>query len=74
MINPRAPAAVISGNTKVSQAIADTLYGALGVIAGSQGTMTISSMATTCIRITRRSAMAPAQATGSMARLRSIPT
>ncbi len=39
MINPRAPAAVISGNTEVSQSIADTLYGALGVIAGSQGTM-----------------------------------
>jgi 5-oxoprolinase (ATP-hydrolysing) len=39
MINPNSPAAVISGNTEVSQAIADTLYGALGVIAGSQGTM-----------------------------------
>jgi len=39
MINPKSPAAVISGNTEVSQAIADTLYGALGVIAGSQGTM-----------------------------------
>ena len=39
MINPDFPAAVISGNTEVSQAIADTLYGALGVIAGSQGTM-----------------------------------
>jgi 5-oxoprolinase (ATP-hydrolysing) len=39
MINPKAPAAVISGNTEVSQAIADALYGALGVIAGSQGTM-----------------------------------
>ena len=39
MINPRPPAAVISGNTEVSQSIADTLYGALGVIAGSQGTM-----------------------------------
>ncbi|WP_424967516.1 hydantoinase B/oxoprolinase family protein [Dinoroseobacter sp. S375] len=39
MINPRAPAAVISGNTEVSQAIADALYGALGVVAGSQGTM-----------------------------------
>ncbi|WP_375280766.1 hydantoinase B/oxoprolinase family protein [Pseudooctadecabacter sp.] len=39
MIHPDAPAAVISGNTEVSQAIADTLYGALGVIAGSQGTM-----------------------------------
>ncbi len=39
MINPASPAAVISGNTEVSQAIADALYGALGVIAGSQGTM-----------------------------------
>ena len=39
MINPRHPAAVISGNTEVSQAIADCLFGALGVIAGSQGTM-----------------------------------
>jgi len=39
MINPEYPAAVISGNTEVSQALADALYGALGVIAGSQGTM-----------------------------------
>ncbi len=39
MINPRAPAAVISGNTEVSQSIADALFGALGAIAGSQGTM-----------------------------------
>ena len=39
MINPQYPAAVIAGNTEVSQAIADALYGALGVIAGSQGTM-----------------------------------
>ncbi len=38
MINPTPPAAVISGNTEVSQSIADTLFGALGVIAGSQGT------------------------------------
>ncbi|MGR3453801.1 hydantoinase B/oxoprolinase family protein [Pseudooceanicola sp.] len=39
MINPVHPAAVISGNTEVSQAIADCLFGALGAIAGSQGTM-----------------------------------
>ncbi len=38
-INPNYPAAVISGNTEVSQAIADALFGALGVVAGSQGTM-----------------------------------
>ena len=39
MISPVYPAAVISGNTEVSQSIADALYGALGVIAASQGTM-----------------------------------
>ena len=39
MINPVHPAAVVAGNTEVSQSIADCLYGALGVIAGSQGTM-----------------------------------
>ncbi|MEL6640768.1 MAG: hydantoinase B/oxoprolinase family protein [Pseudomonadota bacterium] len=39
MVNPTYPAAVISGNTEVSQSIADTLFGALGVLAGSQGTM-----------------------------------
>ncbi len=39
MINPAHPAAVIAGNTEVSQAITEALYGALGVVAGSQGTM-----------------------------------
>ena len=39
IINPSYPAAVIAGNTEVSQAITETLYGALGVLAGSQGTM-----------------------------------
>jgi 5-oxoprolinase (ATP-hydrolysing) len=39
MINPEYPAAVIAGNTEVSQAITEALYGALDVIAGSQGTM-----------------------------------
>ncbi|SDP22575.1 hydantoinase B/oxoprolinase family protein [Desulforhopalus singaporensis] len=39
MISPEFPAAVISGNTEVSQAITDALYGALGVLASSQGTM-----------------------------------
>lgn len=39
MINPRYPAAVIAGNTEVSQSITEALYGALGVMAGSQGTM-----------------------------------
>ena len=39
MINPYHPAAVIAGNTEVSQAVTETLYGALQVVAGSQGTM-----------------------------------
>ncbi len=39
MLNPTYPAAVISGNTEVSQAVCNALYGALHVIAGSQATM-----------------------------------
>ena len=39
MLNPSFPAAVIAGNTEVSQATCNALYGALGVIAGSQATM-----------------------------------
>lgn len=39
MLNPRYPAAVIAGNTEVSQAACNALYGALGALAASQGTM-----------------------------------
>ena len=39
MINPEYPAAVIAGNVETSQYIVDTLLGALGVVAASQGTM-----------------------------------
>lgn len=39
MISPHSPAAVIAGNVETSQLLVDTLFGALGVIAGSQGTM-----------------------------------
>ncbi|MGH1367068.1 MAG: hydantoinase B/oxoprolinase family protein [Maritimibacter sp.] len=39
MLNPRAPAAVIAGNTEVSQAACNALMGALGAMAASQGTM-----------------------------------
>ena len=39
MISPHPPAAVIAGNVETSQLLVDTLFGALGVIAGSQGTM-----------------------------------
>jgi len=39
MINPSYPAAVVAGNVETSQVIVDTLLGALGVVAASQGTM-----------------------------------
>jgi 5-oxoprolinase (ATP-hydrolysing) len=39
MLNPRFPAAVVAGNVETSQCVTDALYGALGVLAASQGTM-----------------------------------
>ncbi|HEV2220463.1 MAG TPA: hydantoinase B/oxoprolinase family protein, partial [Casimicrobiaceae bacterium] len=39
MLNPRFPAAVVAGNVETSQTVTDALYGALGVLAASQGTM-----------------------------------
>ena len=39
LVNPRYPAAVVAGNVETSQVITDALYGALGVLAASQGTM-----------------------------------
>jgi N-methylhydantoinase B/oxoprolinase/acetone carboxylase alpha subunit len=39
MLNPTYPAAVVAGNVETSQAITDALFGALGIMAASQGTM-----------------------------------
>ncbi|WP_397588482.1 hydantoinase B/oxoprolinase family protein [Sandarakinorhabdus limnophila] len=39
MLRPQAPAAVVAGNVETSQIITDALFGALGVIAASEGTM-----------------------------------
>jgi 5-oxoprolinase (ATP-hydrolysing) len=39
MLSPRPPAATVAGNVETSQCITDALYGALGVMAASQGTM-----------------------------------
>ena len=39
MLNPHYPAAVVAGNVETSQAVVDTLFGALGVMAAAQGTM-----------------------------------
>ena len=39
MLNPVYPAAVVAGNVETSQHVTDTLYAALGVMSGAQGTM-----------------------------------
>ncbi|MEB0136783.1 hydantoinase B/oxoprolinase family protein [Actimicrobium sp. CCC2.4] len=39
MLNPHYPAAVVSGNVETSSCITNALYGALGVLASSPGTM-----------------------------------
>lgn len=39
LLDPLPPAAVAAGNVETSQCIVDALYGALGVLAASQGTM-----------------------------------
>jgi 5-oxoprolinase (ATP-hydrolysing) len=39
MLRPRYPAAVVAGNVETSQCITDALYGALGIMGASQGTM-----------------------------------
>jgi 5-oxoprolinase (ATP-hydrolysing) len=39
MLNPRPPAATVAGNVETSQCLTDALYGALGVMGASYGTM-----------------------------------
>ncbi len=39
LLDPQFPAAVVAGNVETSQVIVDLLFGALGVLADSQGTM-----------------------------------
>ncbi|MFK8182379.1 MAG: hydantoinase B/oxoprolinase family protein [Phormidesmis sp.] len=39
LLSPTFPSAVVAGNVETSQAITDALYGALGIMAASQGTM-----------------------------------
>jgi 5-oxoprolinase (ATP-hydrolysing) len=39
LLNPQYPAAVVAGNVETSQCITNALYGALGIMAGSQSTM-----------------------------------
>lgn len=39
LLSPEYPAAVVAGNVETSQAVTDTLFGALGAMAAAQGTM-----------------------------------
>lgn len=39
LLNPRRPAAVVAGNVETSQAVTNALFGAVGALAASQGTM-----------------------------------
>ena len=39
LLNPEPPAAVVAGNVETSQAVANALFAALGVMAAAQGTM-----------------------------------
>ncbi len=39
ILAPKYPAAVVAGNVETSQAVTDTLFGALGALAAAQGTM-----------------------------------
>lgn len=39
MLSPEPPAATVAGNVETSQCITDALYGALGIMGASQGTM-----------------------------------
>jgi 5-oxoprolinase (ATP-hydrolysing) len=39
MLRPRYPAAVVAGNTETSQVVTNALFGALGALGSSQGTM-----------------------------------
>ena len=39
MLSPRYPAAVVAGNVETSQAVTDTLFGALHALGSAQGTM-----------------------------------
>jgi 5-oxoprolinase (ATP-hydrolysing) len=39
MLDPKPPAAVVAGNVETSQAVVNSLYGALGILSAAQGTM-----------------------------------
>jgi 5-oxoprolinase (ATP-hydrolysing) len=74
LLNPRWPAAVAGGNVETSQCVVDALFGALGVVAASQGTMNNLSFGNAATSTTRPCAAAPARARISTAPRRCTPT
>ena len=74
MLRPRYPAAVVAGNVETSQCVTDALYGALGVMGASQGTMNNFTFGNARISITKPSAAGRARAKGSTAPVASTRT
>jgi 5-oxoprolinase (ATP-hydrolysing) len=60
LLNPRRGAAVVAGNVETSQVVVDALYGALGALAASQGTMNNFTFGDESGSITKPSAAARA--------------
>jgi 5-oxoprolinase (ATP-hydrolysing) len=50
MLRPRPPGAVAAGNVETSQAVVDALFGCLGVLAASQGTMNNLTFGNACVQ------------------------
>jgi N-methylhydantoinase B/oxoprolinase/acetone carboxylase alpha subunit len=50
MLSPAYPAAVVAGNVETSQCVTDCLYGALGALAASQGTMNNFTFGNDCVQ------------------------
>lgn len=74
-LNPRYPAAIVAGNVETSQYIVDALYGALGALAGSQGTMNNLTFGNRRYQYyTKPFAEAPGPETALTALTRCIPT
>jgi 5-oxoprolinase (ATP-hydrolysing) len=73
MLDPAYPAAVVAGNVETSQVVTDALFGALGVMAGAQGTMNNFTFGNTQVPILRnrsRAARARARTSTAPARCR----
>ena len=73
-LSPAPGAAVVAGNTEVSQATCNALFGALGAIACSQATMNNFIFGDATGSIMKPSAAGPARGRGSTAPRRSTRT